>query len=190
MDPEDALLGTSPGDHLVLFYRADGELAERTGRYLRRALQDGGVAVVIATPAHRRLLGEWLARAGTDVAAARARGRYADLDAAETVRRFQVAGWPDAAGFWRTISPLIRQANQSGQPVHVFGEMVSVLWDSGLANAAIEVEAMWNELGAQYPFSLLCAYLAQPVVCAHQLDALTEVCCAHTRVTGVPPEAD
>jgi hypothetical protein len=27
-------------------------------------------------------------------------------------------------------------------------------------------------------------------VCAHQLDALTEVCRAHTQVTGVSPEAD
>jgi hypothetical protein len=26
--------------------------------------------------------------------------------------------------------------------------------------------------------------------CAHQLDALTEVCRAHTQVTGAPPEAD
>jgi len=49
-----------------------------------------------------------------------------------------------------------------------------------------------NELGAQYPFSLLsaCAYPAQPAAGAHQLDALTEVCRAHTQVTGVPPEAD
>ncbi len=49
---------------------------------------------------------------------------------------------------------------------------------------------MWNELGGQYPFSLLCAYQAQPVSCAHQFDALTEVCRFHTQVTGTPPEAE
>ena len=49
---------------------------------------------------------------------------------------------------------------------------------------------MWNEMGAQYPFSLLCAYPAQPAACAHQLDALTEVCRARTQVTGAPPEAE
>jgi hypothetical protein len=44
--------------------------------------------------------------------------------------------------------------------------MVSLLWDASLTDAAIEVEAMWNELGAQYPFSLLCAYRhsRQPVL--------------------------
>src|SRR6201993_3840250 len=79
-----------------------------------------------------------------------------------------------------SASPMLRQAAKAGRPVRVFGEMVSLLWDAGLIDAAIEVEAMWNELGAQYQFSLLCAYPAPPAVCAHQLDAVTEVCRAHT----------
>ena len=65
--------------------------------------------------------------------------------------------------------------------------MVSLLWDAGLAGAAIEVEVMWNELRAQYPFSLLCAYPAQTVSCVHHLDALTEVCRIHAEVIGGPP---
>jgi hypothetical protein len=52
---------------------------------------------------------------------------------------------------------MLRQAAEAGRPVRVFGEMVSLLWDAGLIDAAIEVEAMWNELGARYPFSLLAA---------------------------------
>jgi MEDS: MEthanogen/methylotroph, DcmR Sensory domain len=186
MGSADELLGASPGDHLVLFYRTDEELTDRVGRYLHRALTAGGVAIAIATPAHRLMLEGWLAGTGTDVATARARGRYLDRDATETVRRFEVAGWPDAAGFWQAISPLIRQANQSGQPVHVFGEMVSVLWDSGLVNGAIEVEAMWNELGGHYPFTLMCAYPAQSVSDDRHHDALTEVCRLHTATVGTP----
>ena len=186
MGSADELLGTSPGDHLVLFYRTDEELTERVGRYLHRALTAGGVAIAIATPAHRLMLEGWLAGAGTDVATGRARGRYLDRDASETVRRFEVAGWPDAAGFWQAISPLIRQASQNGRPVHVFGEMVSVLWDSGLVNAAIEVEAMWNELGGQYPFALLCAYSARLVSGDRDHDALAEVCRLHTAAVGTP----
>ena len=96
---------------------------------------------------------------------------------------------PDPAGFWQAISPMLRQAAKAGRPVRVFGEMVTLLWDGGLIDAALEVEAMRNELGAQYPFSLLCAYPAQPAACAHQTDALSEVYSAHTQVTGAPPEA-
>jgi hypothetical protein len=110
-------------DHVVLFYRDEQELTERVTRYLLPAIQDGGVAITVATPDHRR---------------------------------------PDPAGFWQAVSPVLRQAAKAGRPVRVFGEMVALLWQAGLTDAAVEVEAMWNELGAQYPFSLLCAYPAQP----------------------------
>ena len=39
---------------------------------------------------------------------------------------------------------MLRQAAKAGRPVRVFGEMVALLWDPGLTDAAIEVEAMWN----------------------------------------------
>ena len=152
------------GGHVVLFYRDEQELADRVSKYLLPAVTDGdGTAIVVATPDHRRSFKERLAGAGVDVAAARARGSYLEFDANETIRGFMVGDRPDPAGFWQVVSPLLRQAAQAGQPVRVFGEMVSLLWDAGLVNAAIEVEVMWNELGGQYPFSLLCAYPARPV---------------------------
>jgi MEDS: MEthanogen/methylotroph, DcmR Sensory domain len=183
------VLRAGRGDHAVLFYRDEQELTERVSEYLLPAVQDGGVAIVVATPAHRRSFERHLAATGVDVANAQARGLYLAPDAGETMRGFMVAEWPDPGGFWQAISPLLRQAAKAGRPVRVFGEMVSLLWEAGLIDAAIEVEAMWNELGGQYPFSLLCAYPAQPVSCAHHLDALIEVCHVHTQVIGGPPEA-
>jgi len=179
------------GGHVVLFYRDEEELTSSVSEFLLPAVTDGnGTAIVIATPDHRRSFEERLAGAGVDVAAARARGSYLDFDASQTIRGFMVGDRPDPAGFWRVTSPLLRRAAEAGQPVLVFGEMVSLLWDAGLINAAIEVEVMWNELGDQHPFSLLCAYPARPVACSHYLDALTEVCRTHTEVTGSPPEPE
>jgi MEDS: MEthanogen/methylotroph, DcmR Sensory domain len=179
------------GGHVVLFYRDEEELADSVSKFLLPAVTDGdGRAIVIATPDHRRSFEERLAGAGVDVAAVRARGSYLEFDANATIRGFMVGDRADPAGFWRTVSPLLRQAAQAGQPVLVFGEMVSLLWDAALVNAAIEVEVMWNELGGQYPFSLLCAYPARPVTCSHYLDALTEVCRTHTEVTGSPPDPE
>jgi hypothetical protein len=183
------VLDAGPGEHVVLFYRDEEDLAERVGAYLLLAVRDGGVAIVIATPDHRRSFEELLARGGVDVAAARERGSYLAFDASETIRRFMVADRPDPAAFWKVISPLLRQAAMAGGPVRVFGEMVSLFWDCGHADAAIEVEAMWNELASQYPFTLLCAYPEQSVSCAHHLDALTEVCRVHSEAIGAPPEA-
>jgi hypothetical protein len=179
------------GGHVVLFYRDEEELAGSVSDFLLPAVTDGnGMAMVIATLDHRRSFEERLAGAGVDVAAARARGSYLEFDANETLRRFMVGDRPDPAGLWQVASPLLQQAAQAGRPVFVFGEMVSLLWDAGLASAAIEVEVMWNELGDQHPFSLLCAYPARPVTCSHYLDALTEVCRTHTEVTGSPPEPE
>jgi MEDS: MEthanogen/methylotroph, DcmR Sensory domain len=178
------------GEHVVLFYQDQEDLAERASEFLLPAVRDGGVAIVVATADHHRSFEVRLADAGADVAGACVRGSYLTLDADQTVRGFMVADWPDPASFWQAISPLLRQAATAGRPVRVFGEMVSLLWDAGLVNAAIEVEVMWNELAGQYPFSLLCAYPQQSVSCVHHLDALTEVCRLHTEVTGDPPELE
>jgi hypothetical protein len=183
------VLDAGRGDHVVVFYRDEQELVGRVSEYLLPAAQ-GGAAIVVATPGHHRSFEERLADTGADVAAARQRDTYLTLDAGETIRGFMVADRPDPAGFWLAISPLLQQAATAGKRVRVFGEMVSLLWDAGQASAAIEVEAMWNELGGQYPFSLLCAYPAQQVSCVHHLDALTEVCRAHTQVIGGPTESE
>jgi len=180
-------LRRGPGAHAVLFYSDGDELAGQVSEFLLEAVRAGGVAVVIATRAHRDSIAAALAGAGIDVAAAQAAGLYVALDAFETMGRFVVAGWPSAASFWQVTSPIVARAAEAGAPVHVFGEMVALLWDFGQVNAAIEVEAMWNELAAQYSFSLLCAYPADSVRGDQHQDALAEVCRVHASVAGDVP---
>ena len=175
------------GGHAVLFHRDGDELAGRASGYLLEAIREGGAAIVIATPEHRSAICGRLAQAGVDLTAAQATGAFVALDALETMSRFTVDDWPNAASFWQEISPLIRQVTEAFTPVRVFGEIVALLWDFGQVSAAIEVEAMWNEMAAQYPFSLLCAYPVQSVDGDHHRDALTEVCRVHTSVVGGVP---
>jgi hypothetical protein len=180
-------LRVGPGGHAVLFYSGGDELAGQVSEYLLEAIRAGGVAVVIATPAHRDSIAAELEAAGIDVAARQAAGLYIALDAFETTDRFMVAHWPSAASFWRVVSPIVARAAAAGTPVHVFGEMVALLWDFGQVNEAIEVEAMWNELAAQYQFSLLCAYPADSVRGDQHQDALAEVCRVHASAAGDVP---
>jgi len=42
--------------------------------------------------------------------------------------------------------------------VHAFGEMVALLCQDGLFDAAVELEGLWNELAARFRFHLFCAY--------------------------------
>jgi hypothetical protein len=168
-------------DHAVLFY--DGsELVERVGEFLLGAMNDGGVGVIVAAPDHRTWVNAWLTRAGADLAAARANRSYVVLDADATMRAFMINGRPDPAGFWRTISPVLIGAGGRKGPVRVYGEMVALLWEAGLVTAAIDVEALWNEIGARYSFSLLCGYPAASVAGPEHADALALVCGAHSDV--------
>jgi hypothetical protein len=174
------------GHHVVQFYGHEGELAERVTGYLLDALRNGGVAIVIATAAHRHEFEARLTRAGVDLAAA----DYLVLDAEETVREFMTGDQLDEAGFGRVVGGLVGEASAGGRQVRAYGEMVAVLWDAGLVNAAVQLETMWNELGLRYPFSLFCGYPAEVSTQSGCLDAFAEVCRLHHEIVGIPAGAD
>ena len=155
--------------------------------YLLGALDEGGVAVIIATPAHRRAIETRLTRAHVDLAAAARSGAYLALDARDTLRALMPGGRLDPGCFERVIGDVITRAGQAGQPVRAFGEMVWMLWDSGLVNAAVELEEMWDRMGLQHPFSLLCSYPAASVTGRGHLAEFAAVCRLHQAVTGPGP---
>jgi hypothetical protein len=175
------------GDHVVQFYGHDEELAERVSSYLLAALEGGGVAIVIATPEHREAFEARLEQAGADLAAARDGGAYLTLDAAGTLRELMGAASPDRqeldrAAFDRVIATVIRQAAADGRPVRAYGELVALLWDDGLVNAAAQLEALWDQLNRRHPFSLFCGYRADSVT--REIDAFAEVCRLHHAIVG------
>ncbi len=178
------------GGHVVQFYGHEEELADRVAGYLLGALQHGGVAVVIATAAHRRAFEARLTRAGVDVAAAARAGTYRTLDAGEAVRTLTAGGQLDRGAFDRVIGRLIADAGQGERPVRAYGEMVALLWDAGLVNDAVLLEEMWSSLGLTRSFSLFCSYPARSVTGDGHLEAFAEVCRLHGSVVGgwpVPP---
>jgi hypothetical protein len=178
------VLSAGPTDHVAVFYHSDEELAEQVMDYLLGAIRTDGVAIVAATPGHRQALRTRLASAGVDIARAKMHRFYVELDAAETTDSFMVNGWANPASFWQAVTPLLKAAAPDRQPVRIFGEMVALLWQRGLVSAAVDVEALWNELGAQYPFDLLCAYPDVVLADNEHADAVSEVCAAHSGFTG------
>jgi MEDS: MEthanogen/methylotroph, DcmR Sensory domain len=168
--------------HVVQFYGRDDELADRVTDHLLGALDGGGVAIVIATPEHRREFETRLGQAGVDLAAARDDGSYLALDAGQTLRQLIAADKLDSAAFDRVIGDVIRRAGAGGRSVRTFGEMVTLLWDDGLVNETLQLEALWEELGGRHPFSLLCGYRADAM--ARDIDAYAEVCGLHGEIAG------
>jgi hypothetical protein len=172
------VLGANGRDHAVLFYASDADLAGQACEHLLGA-GDSGTAIVIATPEHRRLIAEHLARAGVDVPGRWAEGGLVTLDASQTMASFMVGGWPDAAAFWQTMSPLLKRALSRPGPVHIMGEMVALLWDDGQRAAAVDLEALWNELARQYSFALLCTYPVSGIGAEEDGDELAQIDAAH-----------
>jgi PAS domain S-box-containing protein len=174
--------------HVVQFYTEDAAFLDTWGRSIRSTLKEGGAVVVIATKDHRNGLARWLTGRGVNVPDAVKRGRYLALDAAQTLSRFVVEGWPDALRFAEVVGSAIAQsaaAAAAGNPrVAAFGEMVALLWEQGQGEAAIRLEQLWNDLGRLQEFSLHCAY---PIsgFCGNKRDELfLRVCAEHSDVVA------
>jgi anti-sigma regulatory factor (Ser/Thr protein kinase) len=177
---EDLALGT--GDHVVQFYEHGSELATTVGRYLSDAVQAGAVAIGIATEAHRHAVVAELEAAGVDPAKACRAGTLILLDATATMASFTPEGRIDRDEFRQVVGSLIRQAGETGRPVRTYGEMVALLWDAGDVLGAIELEKLWNELGRELQFSLLCCYHSESVQGDEHAEALRQVCHLHSSV--------
>ena len=163
--------------HVAHFYAHDDELADSLAGHLGEALETGAAVVMLATPAHRQACERRMTAAGAGAAAAAARGAYVALDAAPVMRRFLAGG-----GFGELITGVLRQVTAGGRPAVVYGEIVALLWEAGLAGAAIELESWWNELGQSYSFRLICGYPAQRAAGG----PLDQVCGLHSSVIGSP----
>jgi hypothetical protein len=172
-------------EHVVAFCRTDANLADVASTYLLGAIRHGGAGIALVTPGHARQIDQRIAEAGIDPALARADGSYVVVDAGAAINQVVTHGWPDPAAFWRSMSPLIQQAGNGGErPVRVCGEMVSLLWQAGEFSAAVEVEALWNELARQRRIGLLCAYIDTSGADVDPDDELALLLAAHTRIAA------
>lgn len=181
------LIRPSNGAHLVEFYETDAFLVDSVRDYLAAGLAEGETVAVVATAAHQRLFGDALVAIGVDVATAQSRGQYLALDAAEMLATFMVRGWPDPAAFEDRVGGLIAEAGRDGRRVRVYGEMVAALWSDGMAEAAVALEDLWNDLSVTYAFALFCAYPASVFDEDASAALFHKVCGQHTRVIPSEP---
>jgi hypothetical protein len=185
MSAEPELPSAGAPGHVVQFYGSDEELAGTVSGYLGEGLEAGATVIVIATAAHRAAFRDVMSLTH-DVAAARARGDYVALDAAELLQLILVGDRPDPGGFELVVGGLIRQAAGAGRPVRVYGEMVALLWEAGHVSAALELEELCNDPRTRPPGPLWCGYPAYAVSAAEHSGAVRELCSLHTSAIGLP----
>jgi signal transduction histidine kinase len=164
--------------HFVQFYEDARFLAERVAAFLKEALATGGAAGAIARPEHLAAICGELEVAGVDVEMVRGQGRLLLADAQVMLDTFMADRSPDPARFVEAIGTRVRALQRRAQhhPVHVYGEMVDLLWDSGNREGVGELEDLWTSLIRESPFRLLCGYR----ICAFDDDTSGfDFVCAH-----------
>jgi hypothetical protein len=174
---------------VVQFYDHDDQLAAGVGPYLADGIRDGGVAIVIATEAHRDAFTAWLAHAGmttelVERGLALTGGTLVVLDAREAADSLLIDGRIAPHRFDKLIGDLVREAVGTGRTVRAYGEIVALLWADGHIGAALELEELWNGLGREVDFSLYCGYPRSWV--GADGDDCSSVCRLHSAVVDPP----
>lgn len=172
-------------EHFAQFYLDERVLIESLAEYVRRGVDDGAAAVVIATEPHREALDVRWRSIGFDAATARDNGQLVLMDAERVLTRFMVDGEPDRERFFASVGGIISQATRRERRVVAFGEMVASLWKAGHTDAAVRLEQLWNELAQHEAFTLFCAYSLQDCSDERHIKPFEAVCASHTHVIPV-----
>lgn len=183
--PISTIPGHDHSGHTVQFYAEDSFLLDGLSRFIGTALGAGDSAIVVATKAHREGLDFRLQARGLNTSKAILQGRYIVVDAAETLEKLVVEGFPDALRFREIIGSLVsraKTATEQGSRVVAFGEMVALLWEEGKYEAAIRLEQLWNDLGREYSFFLHCAYPIKGFAQENHGAPFLRICSEHAEV--------
>ena len=175
-------------NHEVAFYSDDEAFVFGFTRFIEAALQAGNAVIVVATESHRNRLLQRLQEHGVDVAAAMEQGRYVSLDVAETLSTFMVNDLPDSARCLKVAGDLVMEAAKAAQGeaprVAICGEIAPSLWAQGKADAAIQVEHLWDEIAKNCKVDILCGYVLNSSQREQEGDIYERICAEHSGVSS------
>lgn len=176
-----------PG-HVVNFYTDDAILLDGLSSLIGDSLAAGESAVAVMTTLHRIGLEQRLVAQRIDINEAIKNGRLAIYDADQALSLFMDAFGPSRERFHLQFGSIVRMAQAAAVaktgPVVVFGEMVAVLWARKQYDAAIQLEALWNELALTCSFYLCCAYPISGFEETLPGESFAAICAQHSDVVS------
>ena len=172
--------------HEVRFYSDEECFLVGFSRFIEAALSAGNAVIVVATESRQTSLSKKLYDLGVNQAAAIEQGRYLPLDVAAALATFMVNDLPDPVRFHKVTADLIATAATAakGKPPRVAacGECAPALWALGSADAAIQLEHLWDEIAKTYDVNVLCGYVLTDFQREQEHHILDRICAEHSAV--------
>ena len=173
-------------NHEAQFYSDDASLLAGFARFIEAALEAGRAVIVVTTESRRKDLLQRLREHGVDSATAIEQGRYIPLDVTEILATFMVNDLPDPARFREVASGLLTGAGKAAKGkrprVAACGECAPTLWAQGNADAAIQLEHLWDEIAKTCDVDILCGYVLQSFQRGRENHIYERICAEHSSV--------
>src|SRR6476620_5501348 len=180
-DRSQEYLGSGQSDvHSVQFFDDAQSRSATVASFLHDGLDDGATLLIVETKEHWQATARLLALQRVPIEAAAQSGQLTVLDASDAAALVGGADVPGSERFDRSVGALVRQLASRARSLRVYGEVVDVLAERGDLEAALRLEALWNDLIAQVPMSLLCGYSAPRYGEPGRSEELQRICATHS----------
>jgi DcmR-like sensory protein len=183
---ETVVHGHVASRHVMQLFDTEVSRCDAVSAFVRAGLDSGENAVVVITAPRWFAVAEHLRACGVDLEAAFASGHLTLRDASSALGLFMNAQSPHARLFELSMGALVSQLWGNGRALRIYGEMVDVLAERGDLAAALQLEALWNRLAEQLPFTLFCGYSAVHFGDARAGAMLESICRSHNVVQSDP----
>jgi len=108
------------------------------------------------------------------------------LDAADTLSTFMVRDLPDPVRFRKVAGDLVATAAKAAKGTHprvvACGELAPTLWAQGKAEAAVQLEHLWDEIAKKYDMAKLCGYVLKSFQHEQERNIYEKICAEHSAV--------
>jgi hypothetical protein len=178
--------GAAGSEHVVQLFDGEDSMADAVAAFVEEGLLRSEPSLVVIARDHWVELGARLRASAVAVEALEASGQLTILDSGDTLKRFMRRGRPDRELFDRSIGALVRQLASRGSRLRVFGEMVDLLAAEGDFRSMHQLEDLWNDVCERESITLFCGYSAANFGNSRTMEALRQVCRAHSRVRSNP----
>ena len=169
--------------HRLQLFDTPQSVASAVTSYLVDGYNQGDNLLIVAKAQHRHDIFAAMSEADCFRDGPQGPQRLVALDADEVLARLSPHGIVDRARFQSEIGELVARLAAS-RPLRVYGEIVEVLAAQGEYEEALRLEHLWNELGAQHAFQLMCGYSSAHFTAPETKAALRHICEAHSHSTA------